>query len=330
MQLSPEAVARAENQLNAREQVLHAELAKHPMVLPGLAVGLGIPLFIVSLPWAAIKLANANFEGDEGYDSSGADHERRVGAGLLVASAVGLAGVIYGALTIRRARKQRLLAEYELRAIAVQRSMLASQLPAAALAPSTAMRAVQKPDSAQFRPMTKRGRILLTGGVDLSYIDHVGYFSLRFTPGFGFFTRDRLALGAFMEVSRAQNADTFSYTRDLTVGGGFRLIYELGLGERTGLWFWPYLGYAWRQIETEVPLPSFCGAQDNVIECPFRGPQEQKRIDRVFRLGMLLPVMFHLAESWAIGIGPRFEYDYGTASKHDFATGIASQLAGSF
>jgi hypothetical protein len=315
-ELSARAVASAQHELSAREHALHAELNRHPMVLPGLALGLGIPIFMTTVPIGAILLANAGNDSD-----SGAAHERRVGAGLLAAGAVGLAGIIYGAIQIRRARRQRLLAEYELRAIAVQRLVLASHLPAAALAPQLGAQAARASAAKRVRPMTTRGRTLLTGGIDVGYDSSSGFVSLRFTPGFGFFVRDRLALGAFLEVTRGEDRDVAS-TRNLSLGGGFRLIYELGLGDRLGLWFWPYLGYAWRQSEISDP-PIYCPS-DRLSYCP----AQRRTTHHVFRFGLLLPLMFHLTESWAIGVGPRFEYDY--ASGHVFTTGIASQLSGSF
>jgi hypothetical protein len=245
-----------------------------------------------------------------------------VGAGLLAAGAIGLAGIVYGAIQVRRSRRQRLLAEYELRAIAVQRLVLESQVLPSALAPGLAAQAGRASDAKRVRPMTTRGRTLLTGGIDVGYDSSSGFVGLRFTPGFGFFVRDRLALGAFLEVSRAEDRGIAS-TRDLTVGGGFRLIYELGLGAHLGLWFWPYIGYAWRRSEISAE-PAFCPSGFGGSLCPQHG----RSTHDVLRFGLLLPLMFHVTESWAIGVGPRFEYDFTGESV--FTTGLASQLSGSF
>jgi hypothetical protein len=42
-------------------------------------------------------------------------------------------------------------------------------------------------------------------------------------------------------------------------------------------------------------------------------------------------LMFHLSDSWAVGAGPRAEYNFATGAGLDrFNVGLASQLIGSF
>jgi hypothetical protein len=117
--------------------------------------------------------------------------------------------------------------------------------------------------------------------------------------------------------------------RDLSIGGGFRLIYEIGLGPRLGLWAWPYVGYAWQHSQFPRQQSSCASLPAELRSfCLTSSPRQQS--DHVFRFGLLLPLMFHLTQSWAIGAGPRFEVDVAVSSTETLSYGLASQLIGSF
>ena len=100
------------------------------------------------------------------------------------------------------------------------------------------------------------------------------------------------------------------------------MIYELNVGTRGGLWLWPYVAYEWvrSEYDTRVRVASSSGAF-------YSRPTSSAHL---LRFGLLLPLMFHLTESWAIGAGPRVYYDYAIRGYSTFGIGLASQLVGSF
>jgi hypothetical protein len=331
---SPESAARlALQQLDLRETTLKADLDRHPLVLPGLALGVGIPATAVMVPIGALLLADAGDASDPG-----SQHSRRVGALVLGTGALAFAAAIYGSIQIAKLREQRRHAQYELRAISVQRLMLGTGSAPARLSAAAQLKSEELPTRRRGTSLTSRGRVLLTGGFDLSlfskWSDGDKHWGVGIEPGFGYFVRDRLAFGAFTNVSRSEeDFDPLRTRRDRSVGAGMRMIYEIVLGERTGLWLWPYFGYLWQNSEFRVRAPS-CGptitSQGQVCSVFSHPLAKGERTEHLFRFGLLLPVMFHLTEHWGLGAGPRAEFGYALSGNTVTNMGFSSQLLGSF
>ena len=281
-------VARASSKLEARELVLQRELAGHPLVLPGLAVGIGIPAAAILLPIGALLIEDGNtykdYPDDPAYSPTEGAHTRRVGASLVSAGILGMAAAIYGSMKIHSVRGRRRAAELELAAIRALRIASGGGAPATASLFGAADVSDQVSRQKRGTSLTSRGKKMITGGVTLGLTSpngHTRRWNLGLTPGFAYFVADRLAIGATLLISRGDEDLGYGLSRQsLAMGGGLRVIYELSVGSNVGVWVWPSLGYAWIVNHDEIPGPPpsyYYDSQPTQVQTGFPVPRVQRR-----------------------------------------------------
>lgn len=336
---APAEVARGASELVLREQTLHRELAGHGLVLPGLAVGIGIPAAAIMLPIGALMIVSGNdyndhydeyYADDPAYPATEGTHERRVGLALVTTGVLATAAALYGSFKIHSVRGRRRAAELELAAIRALRLVSASGGPTTAplLGADEISEQVSRQESRTN--LTSRGRMMITGGVTVSLDSPSGsarHWNLGLTPGFAYFIKDRFALGAYLLVARGEEEPELGVGRQtLTLGGGVRAIYEIRVGPNVGLWVWPSAGFAWVRKNYDLALPPGL----DLDSLPYQVQTEFS--SKVFSMGLGLPLMFHLTESWGIGTGPDLTYwlPVGDSGRRVSRIALSSFLVGSF
>jgi hypothetical protein len=322
--------------LDARERELRRDVPARPMRAPATLLGLGLPAALVLVPIGALLVADSVWTQHDEY-SAGYMRERVIGSVLLTAGVAFTAAAIWGAVTIHKRRRKVRLAESELRAISVQRMVLAEgvvpSLDDAAPPRNGIAFAELDPPRGSGPSWTARGRTLLTGsiGAQLASGDDIGgrRWGLNITPGFARFVRDRLAVGGFLTFARSDAVySPGEMRRDFTLGGGVRMIRDIQLGERTSLWLWPYAAVAWTRSHFSHQPTQVCPVQAPAYLCHELDSSDRSRL--LLRFGVELPLMFQLTKSWGVGAGPYFEYAYGVWGADIEELGLSSHLVGSF
>ena len=112
-----------------------------------------------------------------------------------------------------------------------------------------------------------------------------------------------------------------------------RLIREVPLGERTGLWFWPYVAAAWTRSHFSSSYDQAgCPSYLNQYDCASQIPNFQERSRLLLEVGLQVPLMVQVASNYGVGAGPYFEYAYAVwGSGRDIKQiGLSTFLVGSF
>lgn len=302
---TPGEVARASDELELREQTLRKELAGHPLVLPGLAIGIGVPAAAILLPIGAILLADGksyeDYLDDPVYPQEEGARVRRNARILLVSGVLATAALVYGSFKVRSLRERRRAARYELAAIRVLRTVGGS---AEGLSITGDDVSAEVSRQEQGRSVTSRGRMMLTGGLFMGLdkpVNGVWHWNLGLSPGFAYFVADRIALGAYLIASRIDEDLGYGTSRTtLAMGGGVRAIYEIPVGSDAGLWVWPSLGYIWARSRYDLPGAPSDSYGEWSYDTEFRS--------NALVFGLALPLMFHLTNSLGIGAGPDLAY----------------------
>jgi hypothetical protein len=158
-----------------------------------------------------------------------------------------------------------------------------------------------QPEGEAATRLTSRGRVMLTGNFGGFWSNDVGsgpgslyHWGVFASPGFLYFVRDHIGAGAFVGASYRRGA----FPRDLRereASAGLRMAFEVPLGERASVMFWPWLSY-------------HLAARDEVVYYSEGAPLEQSL--RFAEVGLQIPLLFHLSSSVAFGFGPCFAIDF--------------------
>lgn len=164
--------------------------------------------------------------------------------------------------------------------------------------------------------LTSRSRIMLTGGVNISFANDSGTtaggkrWSTQVSPGITYFLRERIGLGAFASLGYHNRP----WGGDLAVGGGIQGMFDAPLSERVSLFVNPWWSVHWTR--TSRPHPWVFA--DTEIG-PTLTTDRQHASGWFTQLGVFLPIMLKLNAHLGLGIGPYATLDFLRYQTNDFA-----------
>lgn len=200
--------------------------------------------------------------------------------------------------------------------------------------------------AAQDAPrLTDRGRTLLAGSFGVTWSNSEespgptrdARWAAWVSPSLLYFVRDRLGIGGYLHYEAAVFPGVIINRRERVLGLGAQSAYELELAPRLGLLFTGQAGVQRRWRQVDEPTAAGAERQDNSQRSPLASPSLAGIADSI-RVGGLVPLLFHLNGSIAIGIGPYFFWDHyfaptnpnGGARYNLLRAGVSSWIGGSF
>lgn len=192
--------------------------------------------------------------------------------------------------------------------------------------------------------LTDRGRTLLAGSFGLTWsnneespgVTRYARWAAWVSPSLLYFVRDRLGVGGFVNYEYAVFPSMLFARRERALGFGAATAYELALAPRLGLLLSGQLGLQRRWRKIDEPFGR-AGGRQTQQQSPLASPSLEGTIDSM-RMGLVVPLLLHLNDSIAMGIGPYFFWDHyfaptdpnGGARYNLLRTGVSSWIGGSF